>query len=159
MMDFFTNPKAKRALHRNDLVMQDIALNFTTQRPQSATVLDGIKEMTPSKTVRPVRPLGVMGSMHARGFSAAARDDEREQAIIDAQMEAASTSEKKGKFMSFLSAAEEIDEKVSKDASFAKQVEGQEAETLDFNSDEIDIEFNFEKEIKDSEKMRFDMHD
>ena len=74
-------------------------MNFTTQRPQSATVLDGIREITPSKTVRPVRPLGVMGSIHARGFSAAARDEDREQAIIDAQMEAKSSPEKKGKFI------------------------------------------------------------
>ena len=89
-------------------------------------------------------------------FSSTPFDEEdKEQAIIDAQMKS-QTGEKKGKFSAFLATAEDIDQKVQDNANFAKSVEGDESvdpmegissQMLDFDSGEIDIDFNFQKEI------------
>jgi hypothetical protein len=54
---------------------------------------------------------------------------------------------------------EKIDQKIEIDADFAKKVDSDEAMdeeklTLDFDSDEIDIEFEFEGAIKEQDLQR-----
>lgn len=90
-------------------------------------------------------------------------EDEKEQAIIDAQIKSQEPS-KKGKFSAFLSTAEDLDQKVKEDADFAKTVDGDESleamntdditQPLDFDSDEIDIEFEFEGAIRERDAMK-----
>ena len=95
-----------------------------------------------------------MGNLSMRMFSSSPIDEEeKEQAIIDAQIKN-EQQQNKGKFAAFLTTVEEIDQKIENDADFAKKVDGdepidEEKMTLDFDSDEIDIEFEFEGAIKE----------
>ena len=85
LMDFFSDQKAKTALHRKDLTLDEVALNYQSRRPFSQSIKDGVAEMMQSEIIRPVRPLGVMGNLQARMFSASPIDEEaKQQAIIDA---------------------------------------------------------------------------
>ena len=75
-MDFFSIKKAKRALHRSDLTLDEVALNYQTRRPHSKTLADGIAEMMAPSRVSPVKPMSVMGNFAARMFSASPLGDD-----------------------------------------------------------------------------------
>lgn len=86
LMDFFSDPKAKKALHRSDLQLEEVALNYQTRRPTSKSIREGVAEMLGSDRMRPVSPPKVMGSVSARFFSASSTDPDRDQAVLDAQL-------------------------------------------------------------------------
>jgi hypothetical protein len=87
MMDFFTDAKAKLALHRKDLTIDEVALNYQSRRPFSKSIKDGVAEIMGSQKLAPIKPRGVMGNLQLRMFSSSPIDEEeKEQAIIDAQI-------------------------------------------------------------------------
>jgi hypothetical protein len=132
--------------------------------PGSKSLAESLEEMSVAERIAPVRPAGVMGRVAARFFSAGTDKDAREQAIMNAEND--ERTEKSGKFSAFLQAADDIDHKVAENPEFAKSVEGEILEDpaaddigLGFDSDEIDIEFNFEGAIKDRERQKLSQFD
>lgn len=109
ILDFFSNEKAKRALHSEGVSFDDLCFNFTTQSTNYGHDLETFKsQYTAPKRMQPIRPSGgLVGSITARLFSTGKSDEE-----IEKEQEEELKVEKKSKFLDFLRTAEDLDTKI-----------------------------------------------
>lgn len=106
LMDFFSNEKAKRALHNPRLDMAQVCLNYQTQRTNMRSVRAGLasQALSQGSRIAPVRPM-MMGMASSRLFSSAVQTDSTDEEDGD-------SPKAKGRFFKFLEKAEKLDKKI-----------------------------------------------
>jgi len=139
LMDFFSDDRAKRALHSPLIEMSNVCINYQTKRPAFPTNLQqGMtkRALNSFNRITPIRPASTTMS---RLFSTQGRTSSSDDSDLDKEDD----SSRKGRFFKFLEKAEALDEKIRKSPEEAKKVGKDAEEKLEvmFDPDEIEISF------------------